>query len=69
MLLYATFGRMDDAEESGWRNCAVASMRQKLGAAVDALEAVAASLCKGTSKASLDRLCTELREHGSGEYV
>ena len=72
MLLYAIFKRMDDAESSvakgsGWRG--FAGMRSKLETAVRTLEDVAASLCKGTSKPSLDKLCTKLRQHGSLELV
>ena len=74
MLLYAIFKRMDDAESSvargrGWRGFATAAMHEKLGGAVKALEGMAASLCKGASKPSLDKLCTKLRQPGSGEYV
>lgn len=74
MLLYAIFQRMDDAESSvakgsGWRGFANAGMRSKLETVVKTLEDVAASLCKGTSKPSLDKLCTKLRQHGSLELV
>ena len=74
MLLYAIFRRMDDAESSvakgsGWRGFATADMREKLGEAVRALDGMAASLCRGNSKPSLDKLCTKLRQPGSGEHV
>ena len=67
MLLYAIFRRMDNAQsatakEQGWRGFAAPCMEGRKQAAVKELEDLAASLCTGGSKPSLDKLCTALRQ-------